>query len=512
VLDDVWALFSSVKLALGLILAIAAACFAGALIAQVPNEMLGNADAVSTWVERIRPRYGVWTDLLQALGVFWVFQTVWFRGLLGLLIVNTVICTLNRLPVIWGQVFRPPVWPRDGLFERGEPRAAVLLPGLSSPAASRAVSRALGRCRYRVLQHPDAPETYLYADRFRLSRFATLLTHMALVLALGAAVVSGPLGYFEENGFAVPVGSTREVGHGTGLVIRVDDFADEYYPDGRPKDYRSEAVLYDHGREVARQTVRVNEPLIYQGVRFHQSYFGSSAVVSIQDDRGAPLFRDAVPLTWRSTDGERPVGYFYLPAGNLHVYLVGTAGKGDPVIRPGELVVEAYRGRAAAPSYRATLVQREPQAVANMTLTFEREIPFTGLRVVRDPGAPILWFASALFVVGLVVTFHLRPRTLWARLRREPAGVRVTLVGAGKEMAGDVRRVAEALGRDAVGEPEQVRPTEPSAAPGALARPALAIDKPRPRSSAAVALERPARCSPRRPRAASARKGAGAAL
>ena len=76
--DRLWTLLSSTRLALGLILAIAAACLAGALVAQAPNELLDNADAVRTWVERMRPRYGVWTDLLHTIGLFWVVQTVWF--------------------------------------------------------------------------------------------------------------------------------------------------------------------------------------------------------------------------------------------------------------------------------------------------------------------------------------------------------------------------------------------------------------------------------------------------
>ncbi|MBI3966361.1 MAG: cytochrome c biogenesis protein ResB [Chloroflexi bacterium] len=440
--DQLWSLFSSTKLALALIFAIIAACLAGALIVQAPNELLGNSDAVRTWIERVRPRFGFWTDVFAGLGLFWVFQTVWFRVLLGLLTVNTLVCTTNRFPAIWRQVFKPVVRPSDALFERGQPREVVRLSGSSTSSAATTVRRALSRRGYRVEESERSEGTYFYADRNRFARFGTVVTHSGLLLVLLGAVLQGPLGFFEESGFAVPIGSTREVGHDTGLAVSAEDFADEYHPDGRPKDYRSILVLFENGREVARQTVRVNEPLSYGGVRFHQSYYGQSALVAVTDRNGKSLYRDAVALTWRSNDGNRPVGYFFLPNQNLHVYLVGTSGEGDGVVKPGEILVEAYQGQTPQPTHRATLTQRRPNSVGELQFVFERELPFTGLRVVRDPGAVIIWLACMLIVIGPVVTFYFPHRRLWLRARADGGTIAVTVVGAGRALTDDVRRLA----------------------------------------------------------------------
>jgi cytochrome c biogenesis protein len=336
--------------------------------------------------------------------------------------------------------------PADGLFERGQPRATVLIDGRPPDAALPRVRGAL--TRLHVVETREADGVYLYIDQNRFARFGTLISHAAMVLILAAAVLSGPMGYFEEPAFAVPIGSTREVGHNTSLSLRVDDFVDEYYPeDGMPKDYRSDLVLYDAGREVARQTVRVNEPLVYNGVRFHQSAYGNAAALTIRDANGQLLFQDSIPLTLRASDGQRPVGYVDLPSRDLRLYVVGTAGTSDPLIQPGQMAVEAYQGSARTPTYSATLTQRQTQSVGPLQVMFERELQFTSLRVVRDPSAGLIWLASALIILGFALAFYFPHRRLWARVRSVEAGIEVTLVGAGKDMAQPVARIAEHVRR-----------------------------------------------------------------
>jgi hypothetical protein len=157
------------------------------------------------------------------------------------------------------------------------------------------------------------------------------------------------------------------------------------------------------------------------------------------------VLSDAVPLTLRSNDGQRPVGYFYLADRELYVYVIGTAGQRDPLIKPGEIVIEAYEGLAKTPTYRATLKQRRAATVGDLTITFERELQFTGLRVVRDPAVPIIWLACALIILGPVLSFYFPHRRLWARVSSSEAGAQVTFAGAGKEMAPHLAGIVQRL-------------------------------------------------------------------
>ena len=85
-------------------------------------------------------------------------------------------------------------------------------------------------------------EIHLYADRWRFSRLATFPFHLALIMILAGGIVGATWG-FRENEFYIPEGSVRELGHGTGLDVRLDDFSEVYREDGTALAYRSDITV-----------------------------------------------------------------------------------------------------------------------------------------------------------------------------------------------------------------------------------------------------------------------------
>ena len=83
--------------------------------------------------------------------------------------------------------------------------------------------------------------------------------------------------------------------------------------------------------------------------------------------------------------------------------------------------VEVYK-RDGALIAADNLSQGTAKQVAGLDFTFARESRFTGLRVVKDPGTNIIWVASALMVIGLVMLFYFPHRRLWALCKRRPDG------------------------------------------------------------------------------------------
>lgn len=419
-LDEAWHLLTSVRLAFILILSLAALSLVGAVVIQAPAPATADPQAYADWLERIRPRFGRFTDVMSMLGLFDLFRSVYFRALLALLGLNIVVCSLNRWPAIKINLMSPRVRVGPGFF-RAVPLRAELHSESDPDAAGQAVVSAFRKRGYRVLTQNAAGAWHIYADANRFALLGTYALHVGMVLILGVAMWSSAAAY-RESSFAIAEGSTRGVGGGSGLAVKVEGFADEYYPDGPPKDYRSDLVLYRGVDEVARQTIRVNEPLEYQGWRFHQSFFGPAVQIAVRDEQGRALFSDGVPLAWQAR-GERPLGSFRIPERNLTVWLVGPTSSGfDPAISAGELRLEVYRGTEGRPMIMENLAIGRPLSGEGLTFTFEREKQFTGLQVVHDPTEPLMYVAWTLVSVGLFVVYGLPYRRFWARCQAGPGG------------------------------------------------------------------------------------------
>lgn len=422
-----WRLFSSMHLALVLILVIAGVVLVGTLVDQAPPPVIADRVAYEQWLERARTKYGGWTGTFDRLQLFNVFHALYFRALLALLSINIIVCSINRWHGVWTTVFHTRVRMTPAFFRHAR-FGAQLAVATPAPRAAQQLRRTLSRAHYHVKTDITNGSIALFADKNRLSRFGTFFAHLSIVLILAGAIVGGVWG-FKDPEFVVSEGSTRHLGMGTGIAIRLDHFADEYYLDGPPKDFRSDVTVLDNGKPVKQATIRVNSPLRYKGIAFHQAFYGQTAVVKVQDSAGKVLFSDGVPLAWQTREGGRPVGSFNLAAEDLSVYVVGPrAGETDPLVPAGEMRVELYRQgiRAAVPQ---NLSQGRPTDLAGLTFTFERESRFTGLKVVKDPGVNIIWVASGLMVLGMIMLFYLPRRRLWALCNERPDGTTEVLLG-----------------------------------------------------------------------------------
>ncbi len=84
-LEWLWHFLSSMKLAMVIMLVIAVLAVFGAILMQMPKDVLGDAAREQMWIESVRPRYGGLTDILATLGLFNVFNHIVFRVLVAAL-------------------------------------------------------------------------------------------------------------------------------------------------------------------------------------------------------------------------------------------------------------------------------------------------------------------------------------------------------------------------------------------------------------------------------------------
>jgi cytochrome c biogenesis protein len=332
---------------------------------------------------------------------------------------------------------------------------------------------------------------YLYGDRNQYTKLATLLTHLGLILFLVAAAVTSRFGF--EAGLVVAAGTTttvQPIGTPGLLVVKNNGFSAPRLASGAFADFTTDLSVYRDGAEVARKTIRVNDPLSVDGYTFHQNGFGPAPEVTIRDAGGGLLWSGPVALT-NSVDG-RPYGTMGVPGRDFGLQLLldkagGATGAGA-VAAPASgspaapstgspaatatLLVLPYRVVGTNPDGSSKVQDAEPfvvdagQAVVatglDISLRFDGVGAYSLLIAKRDPGQGIVWAAFGSLITGILITFYLPRRRVWTRLSPSSA---LAICGRSDRYVDFEREFGRLL--DDLVAARAVGPASPDPAPGA---------------------------------------------
>ncbi|MGA9347661.1 MAG: cytochrome c biogenesis protein ResB [Anaerolineae bacterium] len=409
-LRRLWRFFGSLKLAVILLIAVTVVSLLGTLFPQLAPEVVGDPQTSVRWLAMAREKYGARAGLYETLGLFDVYHSPWFILLITALILNTLVCTINRLKATWRAISaRPRLVMSDAFYERTPCRASLAL--AQEAGAADAVRQALARRHYRVLAEEQEGAAYLYADRNRWARLGTLITHLSVALIVLGFAWSQGWGW-RERAVALGPGELYQVGHGNSFLVRCDGFEVERYPGGLPKDYRARLTILQGGSEVISKIVRVNDPLSYQGVGFYLSSYGPAARVRAHDTMGKTL---RLQIIGEEASREEAVLNF--------------AGEGEgwdlliPSLDLALHVVFYYEGPSlfvqAARSGQAVFADfvYDGEAVELEDARFEFALDrYVVLQVVSDPGFKLAISAAFLAMGGLIVSLYFPHRRIWAKV------------------------------------------------------------------------------------------------
>ena len=291
-----WRLLASAQFAIALIGFLAIAGLLAVLLPQIPPAIQGSPAAVDAWLESERGNFGFMTGPMHRVGLFNVARAWWFIAGLGALAVSVGIYIIDRFVGIWRNVTHPREQLPDSFFDRAANREAFVTPD----SADRRLEALLSARRFKVRTSTEGATTYLFADRFAWAQLGNLASHLALVMFLAGGLVS-QLGGFTSalliaEGTSSPVFA---VSHPDQMQVEVIDAVGLFDETGTPTDYRTQLVIYQGGVEVARGFTTVNDPLSYDGYRFHQSgYFGEGAALRIRDvESGNTTYSEVLGLS-----------------------------------------------------------------------------------------------------------------------------------------------------------------------------------------------------------------------
>jgi cytochrome c biogenesis protein len=460
-------LFTSVDFAVVQIIALMLMAVVGMTIRQLPSFAFRSVGDYQTAMADIHSRYdaafgrGI-VDALERLQVFHLFTSTWFTIGLVVLVVSIVVCTLDRTPKLWRQSAEIRVVQPEPFYDPALPDRAAM-----TGVAAEDVRAALKKQRFGVREAEVDGTSYLYGDRNRWTKLATLMTHLGLILFLVAAVVTSRFG--DEQGLVIAEGDSltvQPIGTQNLLVVKNYLFqAPGFAETGHATDFTTDLGVFQNGQEVARKTIRVNDPLAVAGYTFHQNGFGPAPHLLISDANGKPLWDGPVPLT--DTASGHPFGTISVPGRDVGLELLlgqDADGVGNVLVLPYVANGQNSDGTPKIEELPSSVVAlRAGEAAVPSGLDFSvglrRFTDYTLIIAKKDPGQGIVWAAFGFLIAGIAISFYLPRRRIWARLT--PKG-ELALVARSDRYV-DVEREFGRLLDDLV---SRRRPTAPAATTG----------------------------------------------
>jgi cytochrome c biogenesis protein len=419
-MDRVWDFFISVKLAIFTLIILAVTSILGTIVEQNQPP------------EKYHKIYEDWAfALMDRINLFDMYHSMWFLFILVLFTVNLSCCTIDRFPKML-KIVRNPRTKLDGNLEKSLSLSDRWKRKGSLTEWAGKYAEALSASFAKPIVTEDGGEVHLYAETGVASRFGVYVTHLSIIIIFIGAIAGNVLGFKGyvnipegESVAQVPVRGGLRM-QDLGFTVRCNAFSLETYPSGQPKAYKSDLSVIDGGREVARKTIVVNDPLQYKGIWFYQSSYGqaggATAKVAVSRKDGTPM--GALAL---AANESVPVdGYGVVRGVNYDQNFQGNG--------PALQVVVEKPGKPAATFW---LFQASPnldrQRADSLFFSFGGLSSkfFTGLQVAKDPGVNIVWLGCALMVIGLIMAFFLSHQRVWVRLAQGADGrVEVVLAGS----------------------------------------------------------------------------------
>ncbi len=256
-----FSLFASLKLTLVIMVGLGLALFTGMFW-----------DQTSSLDKHLE---GVQSPLARKLFLFLelndVFHSWWFGILVLLLALNLIACSIARLPKIWIDARNPVKKPDD-----------KKLPFQTNLIVSQIKTPIFGPNEETWIENN---QRYVFFEKHKYARCGVYVIHTALLFIMFGSIIATQAGV--DGMMLIPEGGIEHLvsakgpggvlySHDLGFAVSCTDFRLKTYTDGSPMAYESDLAIFDKkdlSTPIVTKTIKVNDPLEYQGYTFYQASY-----------------------------------------------------------------------------------------------------------------------------------------------------------------------------------------------------------------------------------------------
>ena len=422
--NPVLELFASVQLALFLLFLLASTSIIGTVIPQnnVPQ----------FYVDEYGPKTA---RLLQILDIPDMYNSWWFLLLLALFALNLIVCSLERIPQVIRTVRRDGLGVSKAQMEK-QPLHATLVMALPPLDAQQQIKSLLTAKGWKIKTAARETGIQFFTEKGAWSRFGVYVVHASILIILagallGSSAVATKLLHNPQFAFkgSIMMPETEASDHilafktgrriDLGFALRCDAFAIEFYGNGMPKTYRTQATIIDGGKEVLRSAIEVNTPLTYKGITFYQSSYQPSQdyAITLKKKDGQAVHTAVIP----------PASERQWPENKISYGIINRERQGEVTRR----VKIWFSDNQGEPSVFWLDVNQEAaiERPSGTYLLTVRQRYATGLQVTKDPGVWLVYSGCFLMLAGLYCAFFQSHRRLYGLIEPNGTGSRILLAG-----------------------------------------------------------------------------------
>ncbi|AXH98834.1 cytochrome c biogenesis protein ResB [Sporosarcina sp. PTS2304] len=286
IVDKIWNFFSSVKIGVGIIAAVLVASAIGTIF---PQKFYVPATTDAEYAEYYERLYGVVGKIYYQLGFYDMYNSWWFKILIGMLATSIIIASIDRVVPLYKSLKKQRTRRHPSFMKRQRIYGEGTI--VNSAESFAKAEQELKKMHYNVKTENGA----ILAEKHRFSRWGPYVNHTGLIIFFVGVLLRGIPGFYVDETMWIREGETRNIVGAPGYVLENKGFTLENYTKEEAeevfgaaldkvgaiaKTYKTDVTLYkqkedslpgsDNLEKVEDYAIVVNKPLKFNGYNVFQ--------------------------------------------------------------------------------------------------------------------------------------------------------------------------------------------------------------------------------------------------